>query len=250
MAKNSKFLSALSGVILPVITAVVTIILFIVFRPQKMFWPLFVFNMLYTVFLELIIFCYIGFIRLNEKAESSNLFKLAKGNSALYYVLFGAVFMLIYNAALRDIPMRSLYYGAIILFVTLLWIIIGSIILRTHGQSKEKGDLRGDQSQAINDMISKMKVLTSRFSTLQSINGEEAETTSVDQLMDKFNNLSAKNVKNQTDLDKLNTIINDLDKMMDEAEAADKENYSENAEIISLYAKKNIGKVEQIQLNR
>jgi len=249
MAKNSKFLNTVSGVILPAITAIVTIVLFIVFRPKdKLVWPLFIFNMLYTVFLEVVLFCYIGFIKLNEKAESSNLFKLAKGNSALYYVLFGAIFMLIYNAALRPIPMRMRYYFAIILLVTLLWIIIGSVILRSSGGGKDKA-VKGDLSQAINTIISKMKVLSSRYSTLQSIYGQEGENP-VNQLMEKFNGLTANNVKNQATLDKLNTIIDELDKMLDEAEAAEKEHYAENAEQISLFAKKNIGKVEQIQLNQ
>ena len=248
MSQTTKTVSIITGVVLPAITAIVTIVLFFLFKPEEPKWHLFIFNMLYAVFLEMILFGWLGFLFLGNKAETSQVFKITTSVTALYYVIAGVFIMLLYNLGLRHIPLLPRYYYLMVLVITLIWIILGAILLRIDVQDTEKAQIKADQTNEVATLISKMKVLASRFTTLQALHGAKGENA-VDQLFSEFEGLIPKNVENRVSLNKLNTIIEELDELLDEAEAVPEEGYVEAAGRIKLYAKKSIGKVEQIKLN-
>jgi hypothetical protein len=248
MSQTTKTVSIVTGVVLPAITAIVTIVLFFLFKPEEPKWHLFIFNMLYAVFLEMILFGWLGFLFLGNKAETSQVFKIITSVTALYYVIAGFIIMLVYNFGLRHIPLLPRYYYLMVLIITLIWVIFGSILLRIDVQDTEKAQIKADQTNEVATLISKMKVLASRFRTLQALHGAKGEN-SVDQLFSEFEGLIPKNVESLSSWKKLNTIIDELDQLLDEAESAPEEGYVEAAGRIKLYAKKTIGKVEQIKLN-
>lgn len=247
MPKTSKIVSILSGVVLPIVTAIATIVLFFIFKPEEPTWHLFIFNMLYTVFLEMILFGWLGFLYHGNNGETTNVFKIVSGVTALYYVIVGVIIMLVYNFGLRYIPLPIRYYYATILIITLLWIILGFILLRIDVQDKKKDQIKTTQTKEIGNIISRMKVIASRFSSLQAIHGAKGENA-IDLLFAEFKGLTPKDAENKVSLNKLNSIIEELDNLLDEAEATPEENYVEAAGRIKLYAKKAIGKIEQIKL--
>lgn len=248
MSQTSKTVSIIQGVVLPAITAIVTIAIFFFFKPEEPTWHLFFFNMLYTVFLELVLFGWLGFLYLGNKGETTQVFKIVSGVTAMYYVIIGALIMLIYNLGLRHIPLAARYYYVAIAIITLLWIIFAAILLRTDVQDKESDKIKTEQTQEIGKIVSKMKMLAQRFSTIQALHGAKGEND-VDRLLAEFKGLTPKNAENMSSMNKLNAIIEELDQLLDEAEGAPEDAYMEAAGRIKLFAKKTIGKVEQIKLN-
>lgn len=248
MSQTTKNVSIFTGIVVPALVAIATIVLFFIFKPEEPTWHLFLFNMLYTVFLELVFFGWIGYLYLGEKDGTSQVFKITTGVAALYYIIIGAFFMLLYNMGLRRIPLAARYYYIAIFVITLLWVVVGSILLRTDVHDTEREKEKSNHSKEIANIISQMKTLASRFSTLQSLHGAKGENA-VDLLFAEFKGLTPKDAENRVSFNKLNNIIEELDQLMDEAESVPEEGYVEAAGRIKLYAKKTIGRVEQIKLN-
>lgn len=247
MSQTTKKVSMFAGIVVPALAVIATIVLFFILKPEEPVWHLFVFNMLYTAFLELVFFGWLGFLFHGDKAETSQVFKITSGITALYYTVLGVFVMLLYNLGLRHIPLAAKYYYIAIFIITLIWIIVGSILLRVDVNDTEKDSIKSQHTKEIALIISKMKVLASRFSTLQSLHGAKGENA-VDLLLVEFKGLTPKVAESQISMNKLNTIIEELDQLLDEAEAASEDNYVEASGRVKLYAKKTVGKIEQIKL--
>ena len=95
---SQKTINIFSEIVLPALTAILTIVLFFMFKPEEttgLFWL----NLIYTVLLEAIFFGYI--ISLNHKSDTvSTPFKAVFGIYALYYIIIGLVWMLLYSLLL------------------------------------------------------------------------------------------------------------------------------------------------------
>lgn len=248
MSQTTKKVSIFTGIAVPALMVISTIILFFVLRPADTKWHLLIFNLLYMVFLELVFFAWLGFLYMGNKVNNSPVFKIASGNTALYYIIVGLIIMLVYNLGLRNIPLQARYYYMIILAITLIWVVVGAIVLRIGGGKTAEEQATPDQIKAVNKVVSQMTVLSSRYSTLQSIHGAEGENN-VDRLLAEFKGLNPVVAKNEASMNKLNTIITELDGLLDEAEAVSDDNFNDISDRIKLYIKKNIGKVEQIKTN-
>lgn len=113
------------------ITAIVTVFLFYYLSEEKSRSFLFVFNLIYVCFLELLFFGYIALIRYS-KVHTSSIYA-AGGTLIISYILIAAVIVISYNLFLHQFLSDKLYITAIIIGSTLTIIIYGFLIkLNTH----------------------------------------------------------------------------------------------------------------------
>lgn len=113
------------------ITAIVTVFLFYYLSEEKSRSSLFVFNLIYVCFLELLFFGYIALIRYS-KVHTSSIYA-AGGTLIISYILIAAVIVISYNLFLHQFLSDKLYITAIIIGSTLTIIIYGFLIkLNTH----------------------------------------------------------------------------------------------------------------------
>lgn len=246
MSNNSKTVNIVTGIVVPAFTALATVFLLFFFKPEEttfLFW----FNLFYTVFLESVFFVWIGYIQLNE-TSTSNVFKIASGITALYYIFVGVGLMLVYGLGLRHIESLSpKYYYAVILIITLLWFVVGSILLKTDSGFTERTQEKKTNAISVGQLLAQIKVLCSRFTEIQSMHGFTG-TNAVDELLTKFMGLTPRIGENESSMSKLQDIISNLDELIDEAENASAEQYAEASGRVKLFAKKALGKVEQIKV--
>ena len=97
---NSR-ISFVSNILIPILTGIITLVLFLLFRPENA-GALFYTNMIYTLLLEGFLF---GFLSLLQK-ESKNIsgaFYSIISVGAIYYIIFGSGWMIAYSLLLTAI---------------------------------------------------------------------------------------------------------------------------------------------------
>lgn len=133
----SKSTFPLITTILAVIVLSVTAFLFFFLStdPEKstLFWV----NLGYALFLELLFFVYIGFIRLRAgKPGLTAVFYPAAGNILVSYLIIGVAIMLAYNLWLCEkIPFN--YYVAALIVITVIAIVLMGFILKADRHHQE-----------------------------------------------------------------------------------------------------------------
>ena len=242
MSKSSKFISFFTGIVVPAIAVVVTIVLFFLLKPSETNLPLFIVNLVFTVFLELVFFGWLGFLYLGKNEEKSYVYKLVSGKKTLYYVIIGFIFMLLYNAALTE-HISIKFYSLIIVVITLVWVILGSLL---KAPVRQKDKAKTNIPKNLDELVAKVSSQASRFNTIQARHNSQGEN-GIDLLVEEFNSLSQKDVENVFTMIKLNSILNQMDMLLDEAESASDDDYAEIAGHIKAFARQSIGKFEQIK---
>ena len=137
---NSR-ISFVSNILIPILTGIITLVLFLLFRPE---------NAGAFVLHQYDIYVTTGrlFIRLFESAtkESKNISGTAYlqiiSVGAIYYIIFGSGWMIAYSLLLTAILSYKVYI-AVHSIIFLLFIIVGSIVTRTDNSYHEK-DGRAD----------------------------------------------------------------------------------------------------------
>ena len=119
-----------TNVALPVVVMAITIALFFMFKPEES-TPLFYVNLIFLLFLEVIFFAYFNLS--NTKTEdSSTPFLAIFGIFCVYYIVLCFGWMLIYSILLKNIPFMTLkYYIAVLMILTLIWILLSVITAQT-----------------------------------------------------------------------------------------------------------------------
>ena len=134
MITKSK-ITLFSGVVIPSLAIVATIILFFVLgggEKTSLFW----FNLCYTVVLEAIFFGYLGIVR-SASDKMTGAFYSIMGVWALYYIVAGALTMLIYSLSLAQfVPMK--FYVSLLVVITILWLIVAGLVAETDVRHKEE----------------------------------------------------------------------------------------------------------------
>jgi hypothetical protein len=127
--KKSNF--PLVSTVLFFITAIVTVFLFYYLSEEKSRTSLFVFNLIYVCFLELLFFGYITLVRYS-KIHSTAIYA-AGGSLIISYIVIAAIIVISYNLFLNQFLSTKFYISAIIIGTTLTIIIYGFLIkLNTH----------------------------------------------------------------------------------------------------------------------
>ncbi len=155
---NTK-INTFANVVMPVSVIVITILLFFLFQPENS-GALFYINLCYTVLLEGVFFGWLSLLRMGGN-NFSVAFRAAMGICALYYVVAGFGWMLLYGLVLSAM-LALKWYIALIIVMTLLWLVIGSLLAQTDNGYKESMEQLADDTQSISFFKAKADRLARR----------------------------------------------------------------------------------------
>lgn len=227
---SQKTINIFSEIVLPALTAILTIVLFFMFKPEEttgLFWL----NLIYTVLLEAIFFGYI--ISLNHKSDTvSTPFKAVFGIYALYYIIIGLVWMLLYSLLLTHFKVSLKIDIAVTIIITLLWIILSLVTAQSDSGYHAEMKNFEDAKKVLKFKIDKMQLLASRYYRVCSEKGlaygtESNNRTVVDKLATKISGLTQNVLRNEIASSQLNTIIDKCESLIEEAENASEEKLQE-----------------------
>ena len=202
---NSR-ISFVSNILIPILTGIITLVLFLLFRPENA-GALFYTNMIYTLLLEGFLF---GFLSLLQK-ESKNIsgaFYSIISVGAIYYIIFGSGWMIAY----------SLVHSIIFL----LFIIVGSIVTRTDNSYHEKTEEQTQQMRSIRFYTEKMNQLASKY--LQQGIDKDTDLSQWDgykvlgTLITKINHLTPSIFRNDMAVKQLSNMLENCEKIVAEME--------------------------------
>lgn len=155
---NDK-INTFANVVMPVIVILTTILLFFLFQPEGS-GALFYVNLCYTVILEGIFFGWLGLLRMGG-TNFSVAFRAAMGICAFYYVVAGFSWMLLYGLVL-SIFLALKWYIALIIVMTLIWLVVGSLLAQTDSNYKKSVEQLGDDTRSISFFKTKAEHLSRR----------------------------------------------------------------------------------------
>ena len=216
--KNSK-ISFVSGVIIPILTLIVTTILFFALGPAEK-TSLFYVNLGYTLFLELVFFGYLTFLRVGSR-ETTGAFYSVIAAFSWYYIIVGLIIMLVYTLGLASIFALK-YYVSALAVITLVWIIVGALLTETDARHHADTVQLTERGQTLHYYLEKMSQIERRYKALNKDLELPATTQNYD---NEFSRLTVKiksllpNVFNSdTAQEKLTAIITQSTDLLDKIE--------------------------------
>jgi len=227
---NKKFI-IITNVVLPIVVIATTITLFFMFQPIET-PSLFYINLGYIVFLEAIFFGYLNILYGKKNGLSMPFFAIF-GVYCLYYIILGVVWMLVYSLVLNNFTDTHKLYIAVLMSLTLLWIIISIITARTASNYNEKIETLIESGQSMNFYMQKITFYASQYEKLCIEKGLKYSTnssnrTELDRLKGKINFITPNVLKNETVAVQLGALLSKCEYMIEEMELAS----NEYAEII------------------
>lgn len=157
-------INIISAFVLPAIVAACTIVMFFIFRPENA-GALFYTNMVYTLVLEGIFFGYINVLFQKKNHDLSTPFYAVFGIVAVYYIVAGLAWMLLYSIALSGV-MAMKYYIAGLMIITLLWIILSLVLGRQDTNYKESVEKLDEDFKSIAFFSQKADMLVNRYQAI------------------------------------------------------------------------------------
>jgi|GEM_PF-2053207 len=222
---SNKNISFITSVALPLITVVVTIGLFFLFKKEhagSLFWI----NLCYTLILESLFFTYLEVLRKGYKSFSAALYAVL-GTGALIYTITGIAWMLLYSFVLT--PSVSIkVYIAVIIILSLIWFVLAVLIGRNDATYKESTEQLKTSQHTLQYYTEKMKVLCSKYEKICNEKGLEYKTDSnnktvLNHLANKIAFLTPNVLNNELTVSKLNSIIDKCGEIINETTAAGEE---------------------------
>lgn len=245
---NSK-ISLVSGVIIPILTIALTIALFFVLHGDGDKSTLFYFNLCYSVVLEAIFFGYLGFVRSGSKKLTGAFYSII-GVYSIYYIITGFVCMLIYSLVLQNfIPLK--YYISAIAVISLLWIILGSILLETDSAHKKDSDQLMERGHTLHYYNQKMLELEKRYITLSKDLNIPASTKNynceLSRLSVKIKSLLPNVFNNDMTQEKLTSILDKCSELLDTIEDDNNPDKQKIADNIKRFTDRSIDQIELLK---
>lgn len=221
---NDK-INTFSNIVMLVVVIVATILLFFVFQPEKS-GTLFYFNLFYTVLLETVFFGWLALLREGGKLFSVA-FRAAMGVCALYYVVVGFGWMLLYGLLLSTFVALRWYIAAIVV-MTLLWLIVGSLLAQNDSGYKESMEQLADDTFSIAFFKAKAEQLCRRCEDVYADKHLVYQTaanlhTPMEKLSNKIAFITSNVLRNQNTVTQLNTILIQCADCLDALERASEE---------------------------
>lgn len=161
----TKKINMLTGIVLPIATVVVTLVLFLLFKPAEataLFW----FNMCYTIFLEAVFFGWLAFMRHDVDGVSPWL-GVVLGTFGLYYCLAGIVIMVGYSilTAGCGLEIGFRWYAALLLIITLLWCIPAFFIAETDSNHELRQRDLENNTQDVRNLVADLNEMADKHAT-------------------------------------------------------------------------------------
>ena len=216
------------------ISAVVTIFLFYYLSEEKTRSSLFVFNLVYICFLELLFFCYIALI--NYSKVHTNAIYAAGGSLIISYIIIAIVIVITYNLFLNQFLSKKLYFSTIIIGTTLTIIVYGFLIkLDTHHKTNEEIDK--SKRLTLQSIIQNFELLQGKFErTLRSKNiieiNQSGFANSMEKLTTKLKYLPPSASGNNNFLSTIQYYEQDLKELINKLETSESETAKEVKENI------------------
>ena len=226
---SNKKINTIANIVLPIVVIAITVALFFMFKPQEI-TALFYINLFYIVFFEAIFFGYLNILHIKTDGLSTPFFAVF-GIYSLYYVIVGFGWLLLYSLGLSYfIPLKI--YIAVLMVLTLLWIIISVLTAQTDSNYKQTTDKLKEQGQSLNFYTQKITLLASRYAKLCNEKDLKYETnsnnrTALDRLMGKINSLTPSILQNETAAAQITSLFSKCENIIDETESATKEKMQE-----------------------
>ena len=219
---SNKKINTIANVILPVVTIGITIALFFMFKPQEP-TALFYVNLCYAVFLEAVFFGYLNLLYAKTRDVSTPFFAIF-GVYSLYYIIFGTGWILLYSLALVHFAPLKLYI-AVLMVLTLLWIIISALTAQTDSNYKQSVDALKEEGQSLSFYKQKITLLASRYQKLCAEKGlkyatESSNQTELDRLVGKISFLTPNVLRNGAAAAQITALLGKCEDLIDEVEAA------------------------------
>ncbi len=219
---SNKKINIVANVILPAVVIVITASLFFMFRPEET-TTLFYLNLGYTIFLEAIFFGYINLMYSKIKSFSTPFYAVF-GIYAMYYVIVGCGWMLVYSLGLSGIVAMKTYIAGLMV-LTLFWIIISVLTAQTDSNYKETIDQLNDQRHTLDFYAQKISKYASRYEKLCAEKGisyrtESNNRTMLDKLKSKISFLTPNIFTSEAACAQLNAIFDECEALIEETEAA------------------------------
>ena len=218
----SKKINLIANIILPIVVITITIALFFMFKPKET-TALFYLNLGYTILLETVFFGYLNLLYAKVKDFSTPLLAVF-GVYAIYYVIIGFVCMLAYSLILSHfLPIKV--YIAVLMVLTLLWIILSVLTAQTDSNYKETVEKLKDDTHTLNFYAQKINLLANRYEKLCAEKGLKYETgsnnrTALDRLKGKINFLMPNVLSSDTAVSQLTSLLNKCEDIIEETESA------------------------------
>jgi hypothetical protein len=226
---NNK-INVIAGVLLPAVVIIMTAVLFFMFRPVET-TSLFYLNLGYTIILELIFFGYLNVLYSKTREFSTPLFAIF-GVYSMYYIIVGVIWMLLYSLALSYfLPIK--YHIAVLIVLTLLWIIVSVLTAQTDANYKATTDKLRAEGQTLTYYAQKISLLSSRYEKLCMERGIVYQTDSnnrtiLDRLKVKIGYLTPNVFRSETACMQLNTLLDKCESIIEETESASADKLSES----------------------
>lgn len=215
----NKQISVFSNVVLPILVAGTTILLFMLFKPEDAS-VLFYTNLGYTLFIEAIYFGYLAVSR-TKSGSLSTVFKVVLGVWAVNYVILGATWMLVFSLILGGILSFKMYL-AIHVVLLLLWIIVASLVAQTDNNHKEYTDKIAQQGRTIQFYGEKFKLIIARYNQECSKRGLKA-SVKLEILQTTMLHMPPSIFRDETTCTQLNFILDSCELIVDELEKSEGE---------------------------
>jgi len=221
----AKKINVITFVILPVLVAVTTIVLFFLFKEDNS-GKIFYINLLYTIVLETLFFIFLAFSK-KPRNSFSGAFLSIIGVNMFIYIILGALWMIVFTYLLTTILSLKIYVTVIVL-LTLIWIILSVLITKTDADFKETVNELTDSQNSLLYFSQKMKILVSKYEVVCKNKGivyktDSNNTTELSKLSNKLNFLTPNVIKNQTAVSQLNLLLENCANIIDEIESSTEE---------------------------
>lgn len=245
----SRKINFIAQIILPLVVVAITITLFFMFKPKET-TELFYINLGYTIFLEIIFFGYLNIIYSKVKEFSTPLLAVF-GVYAIYYIIIGFICMLVYSLALSYfLPLKI--YIAVLMVLTLLWIIISVLTAQTDSNYKETVDKLKDDGQTLNFYTQKMNLLADRYEKICAEKGLKYETdsnnrTALDRLKSKINFLTPNILSSDTAVSQLTSLLNKCEDLIEETESATEDKLVEAQNKMQRFVDNSIADIDMLK---
>ncbi|WP_294630026.1 hypothetical protein [uncultured Bacteroides sp.] len=220
MTKNN--ISFISNIIVPLLTGIVTMVLFLLFQPEDA-GALFYTNLTYTLLLEGIFFGYLNCVRRRERNVSGAFYSIM-GIGAVYYMIGGTSWMAGYSLLMSGFLSYNVYI-AVHIIMLLLFVILSSLITQTDNNYQEQTEKQMCEIKNIRFYTEKMKLLASTY--LREGNSKGCDLSQSDgykalgTLIIKISHLTPAVFRNNMAVGQLNGIVERCENILTEMQHPD-----------------------------
>lgn len=220
--------------VLFIIAAVVTIFLFYYLSEEKTRSSLFVFNLAYICFLELLFFGYIALIKYSK--VHTNAIYAAGGSLIISYIVIATVIVISYNLFLNQFLANKFYISTIVIGTTLTIILYGFLIkLDTHHTTNE--EINKSKRLTLQSIIQNFELLQGKFEReIKSKNiiekNQSGFANSMEKLTSKLKYLPPSATENNKFLSTIQNYEQDLKQLINKLETSESESAKEVKEDI------------------